>query len=67
MCRVLLSIVMFMGLLSGCQPDSEIEPSPDANRAAPTVDAKVIDMAHQNEPLVDMLFDRGTRVMQTPQ
>ena len=62
MCRVLLSIVMFMGLLSGCQPDSEIEPSPDANRASPTADATVIDMAHQNEPLVDMLIDRGTHL-----
>ena len=62
MCRVLLLIVMFTGLLSGCQSDSDIEPSPDASRAAPIADATVIDMAHQDAPLADMLVDRGTRV-----
>lgn len=60
--RVLLLIVMFTGLLSGCQSDSGNEPSPDASRAAPIADATVIDMAHQDGPLADMLVDRGTRV-----
>ena len=60
MCRVVLSIIMFMGLL-WCQPDSEMN-HPQMQIALRLPPATVSDMAHQNKPLVDMLFDRVPRL-----